>query len=143
MRTDMRTDMQPARPRARTIPRIMRPPDQAYPCAHNALACTRPPARGDFFCQIRIALKMLQKNICEGICPHTHTHILHYVQLFAHFALDHSKGNPMTKQLLKLKLRHLAFTAWDRLADLWNLALPIFLTSGLLVASVKFWWWVF
>lgn len=49
----------------------------------------------------------------------------------------------MTKQLLKLKLRHLAFTAWDRLTDLWNLALPIFLTSGLLVASVKFWWWVF
>lgn len=47
------------------------------------------------------------------------------------------------KQLLKLQLRHLAMTAWDRLLDLWNIFLPIFLTSGLLVACFKFWLWVF
>jgi len=47
------------------------------------------------------------------------------------------------KQLLKLQLRHLALSAWDRLLDLWNLSLPIFITSAVLVGSVKFWWWVF
>lgn len=46
------------------------------------------------------------------------------------------------KQLLKLQLHHLALVAWDRLLDLWNISLPIFLTSGLLVASVKFWLFV-
>lgn len=46
------------------------------------------------------------------------------------------------KELLRLQLRHLAVTAWDRLLDLWNISLPIFITSGLLVACVKFWWWV-
>lgn len=53
----------------------------------------------------------------------------------------HSREKIMTrKQLLRLQLRHLAASAWDRLLDLWNLSLPIFITSGVLVASVKFWW---
>lgn len=47
------------------------------------------------------------------------------------------------KQLLRLQLRHLTLTAWDRLLDLWNLTIPIFLTSGVLVACFKFWLWVF
>lgn len=45
------------------------------------------------------------------------------------------------KHLIRLQLRHLALSAWDRVMDLWNLAVPIFITSGLLVACVKFWWW--
>lgn len=46
-------------------------------------------------------------------------------------------------QLLKLQLRHLKLTAWERIIDLWNISLPIFLTSGILVACFKFWLWVF
>lgn len=54
-----------------------------------------------------------------------------------------SKENPMNrKQLLKLHLRHLALSAWDRLLDLWNIAVPVFIVSGLIVACLKFWWWV-
>lgn len=47
------------------------------------------------------------------------------------------------KQLLRLRLRHLALSAWDRLIDLWDLTIPIFVTSGVLVGCLKFWWWVF
>lgn len=46
------------------------------------------------------------------------------------------------KTLLKLHLRHLWISAKERLLDLWNIALPIFLVSGLLVACFRFWFWL-
>lgn len=50
----------------------------------------------------------------------------------------------MTKtELLRLQLRSARLSFIDRLRDLGNLAFPIFVTSGLLVACFKFWIWVF
>lgn len=48
----------------------------------------------------------------------------------------------MRKNLIRLQLKHMAVSAWDRILDLWNLTLPIFITSGVLVACFKFWLWV-
>lgn len=47
------------------------------------------------------------------------------------------------KQLLKLQLKAIRFTIQDRFSDLVNLAIPIFITSGLIVACFKFWMAVF
>jgi hypothetical protein len=43
------------------------------------------------------------------------------------------------KQLLKLQLRSLKFSIIDRLTDLRDITIPIFVTSGLIVACFKFW----
>jgi hypothetical protein len=45
-------------------------------------------------------------------------------------------------QLLRLQLRSLRLRAWDRSIDFLNMAVPIFIVSGILVASIRFWWWV-
>lgn len=47
------------------------------------------------------------------------------------------------KERLRLQLRHMRITLWDRLIDLGNLSFPIFVVSGVLVASFKFWLWIF
>ena len=46
------------------------------------------------------------------------------------------------KELLRLQLRSLRLHAADRGQDFLNMAAPIFIVSGILVASVKFWWWL-
>ena len=47
------------------------------------------------------------------------------------------------KELLRLQLRSARLSFIDKMRDLANLAFPIFVTSGLLVACFKFWLWVF
>lgn len=47
-----------------------------------------------------------------------------------------------SKELLRLQLRHLRIVTWERLQDLGNLFVPIFITSGLVIGCVKFWWFV-
>jgi len=47
------------------------------------------------------------------------------------------------KQLLKIQLNALRFEMKERAFDLMNISLPIFITSGIVVACVKFWLWVF
>lgn len=46
------------------------------------------------------------------------------------------------KQRIRIYFRFLMHTTKERAYDLWNIAVPIFVTSGLIVACVKFWWWV-
>lgn len=46
------------------------------------------------------------------------------------------------KQLLRLQLHSIRINAIDRGKDLVNMATPIFIVSGILVASIKFWWWL-
>lgn len=59
------------------------------------------------------------------------------------FALHHSNGKPlsMNKHLLRLHLQNCWLSFVDRVRDLLNMAFPIFVVAGLLVGSVKFWWW--
>ena len=45
------------------------------------------------------------------------------------------------KQLLRLHLTSLKLHLIDKGKDFANMATPIFVVSGILVASVKFWWW--
>lgn len=46
------------------------------------------------------------------------------------------------KQLLKIHLNAIRFDLKERAFDLANISLPIFITSGILVACFKFWNWV-
>lgn len=46
------------------------------------------------------------------------------------------------KQLLRLQLQSLKLSSIDKAKDFANMATPIFVVSGILVASVKFWWWL-
>ena len=46
------------------------------------------------------------------------------------------------KELLRLQLRSIRLQAVDQGRDFLNMAAPIFIVSGILVASVKFWWWL-
>lgn len=46
------------------------------------------------------------------------------------------------KQFLRLQLHSLRISAIDKGKDFANMATPIFVVSGILVASVKFWWWL-
>lgn len=46
------------------------------------------------------------------------------------------------RERLRLDLRILWLDLKERLFDLANIAFPIFIVSGLLVCSVKFWWWL-
>lgn len=43
------------------------------------------------------------------------------------------------KQLLRLQLRSLRLSTWDRCVDFANMAFPIFVVVGIMAASVKFW----
>lgn len=53
-------------------------------------------------------------------------------------------GKIMTsKEKLRMQIRLLRLRTWDRIIDLWNITLPIFITTGLLTACVRFWMWVF
>jgi hypothetical protein len=44
-------------------------------------------------------------------------------------------------QRLRLALNAWRFGLVERAYDLWNIALPIFLVSGLLAVSARFWLW--
>jgi hypothetical protein len=46
------------------------------------------------------------------------------------------------KELLRLQLRSLRLHAIDQGRDFLNMAGPIFIVCGILVGSVKFWWWL-
>lgn len=46
------------------------------------------------------------------------------------------------KQLLRLHFTSLKLHLIDKGKDFANMATPIFVVSGILVASVKFWWWL-
>lgn len=46
------------------------------------------------------------------------------------------------KELLRLQLHSAKLSAIDRGKDFANMATPIFVVSGILVASLKFWWWL-
>jgi len=46
------------------------------------------------------------------------------------------------KQLLKVHLNAIRFSAKERAFDLANIFLPIFITVGIIAASVKFWSWL-
>lgn len=46
------------------------------------------------------------------------------------------------KELLRLQLRSARLSAIDRGKDFANMALPIFVVSGILVGSLKFWNWL-
>lgn len=46
------------------------------------------------------------------------------------------------KEQIRIRWRFLKIEAKDRAFDLINMALPIFITSGMVVACVKFWWWL-
>ena len=49
----------------------------------------------------------------------------------------------MTKtQIIKLHFRSIFLNTKDRLSDLANLFIPIFIVSGLLVGCFKFWIWI-
>lgn len=48
----------------------------------------------------------------------------------------------MNKHLLRIQWRTLKFDLIERAADVWNVFLPVFFMSGLLVACFKFWLWV-
>lgn len=45
------------------------------------------------------------------------------------------------KQLLRLHFTSLKLQLIDKGKDFVNMATPIFIVSGILVASIKFWWW--
>lgn len=47
------------------------------------------------------------------------------------------------KQLLKIHLNAIRFDLKERAFDLANISLPIFLTTGIIAACVKFWSLVF
>lgn len=49
----------------------------------------------------------------------------------------------MNKQLMRVQWRAVKFDAIERAYDFANIALPIFLVSGLLVACFRFWLWFF
>ncbi len=47
------------------------------------------------------------------------------------------------KQRMKLGARVMWFNAVERWHDFVNILLPIFMVTGLLVACLRFWMWVF
>lgn len=49
----------------------------------------------------------------------------------------------MNKQKIKLGLRVMWFGLKERAYDALNVTLPIFIVTGILVACVRFWMWVF
>lgn len=48
----------------------------------------------------------------------------------------------MNKRKVKLGIRQMRFALVERWHDFVNVLWPIFMVSGLLVACLKFWWWV-
>lgn len=49
----------------------------------------------------------------------------------------------MNKQLLRIKWRTFKFELIERIHDLFNVAMPVFLMVGLIGAAVRFWSWVY
>lgn len=46
------------------------------------------------------------------------------------------------KEQFRIRWRLLKIDTKERMHDLANMAFPIFVTSGIVVACVKFWWWL-
>jgi hypothetical protein len=46
------------------------------------------------------------------------------------------------RELLRMQLAVLRIDLKERLYDLANIGVPVFIVSGLLVGSIKFWWWL-
>lgn len=48
----------------------------------------------------------------------------------------------MNKQLIRVKWRAIWFDAVERWFDFWNIALPVFLVTGLIGVCARFWLWL-
>ena len=47
------------------------------------------------------------------------------------------------REQLSLQWKSLRFEMWDNLRDAFALFVPIFVVTGMFVACVRFWFWIF